>query len=1070
MLVNSQKLPVKNYTVNDGLTSNRVRSILKDSKDRLWIGTASGLMLYDGQKFTTVTDLGSGAKNYNLSRIVDNSQLPNNIAFNLQKGDYYPQYYEELKREIIQIRFYKSVDRGGFIGQAGITSQNIFSLTEDNEGNIWIGTFTGGIIKYDGTNFTSYTTKDGLIGNDVRTVWFSKKFNLLFIGTTVGCSVFDGKKFLSLYLYHHRQISHPVMAFSDGPDYVSIFPFTNLLFKYDPVKEIFITVPHRFNRPSSTNPVILPNNDTIIGWYRAGFHVINKYKWEIHRKIGQIFDLERDNQGNIWIAAWIDIPKEDEPGGLYKFDYKNKKVIRYNEKTGIDDFEVWSLYFDEKQNILWVGTLNKGLFRIELSGIEWFDEMPVFSLANLNDTTIIVGSKNKLYAVDNHDNIQVLYNTSDVIVDDKTFRKKINEFLSVQVDNKENIYACGYQTEVVKLQKKDNYHNAVIGKSTFEYSSYSALTQDSVYSGDSWLSIVKSTSQDNLLSIKPYFFWDYNTGSEIRNAIYKNDTIWYYSLTKGLYRSFHGNLIDLNKQNSKLPLAITTMCFDQVNNLIIGANDGMVYIAHRNADLLTIQYKLVPNIDFIGNTIITLVTDKQNNLYIITNQGLNIVPLTDILQKRKHAFYFLNNNETGMYDVNATTSLCDNMGNVWIGTKSRLYKINTNRLLSFVKSRFAVNISNVIIDYERTVNLSGVKNLRLNHRDDNLLFTFGNNNLYNPSDNLFRYKLNGLMDEWSPYTNSNSAVFNSLAPGKYRLQIQSYNRMNSAGVNSVSLNVEILHPWFKHPLFIIFLIILFFAGVAFAFTSRINYIRKQELKRSEINKRLATIEMRALQSQMNPHFVFNCINSIQGLILNNRIDEALAYLLDFSRILRKTLDNASRETISLSEEIQYIRYYLNLEMMRFDMKLDFEMETHPEIDSMSVKIPPMILQPHIENALNHGLRRLTNRKATLRIKILPKENKYLIAIEDNGVGRMEAQKLQSNYSGSKHKSRGTQITLERFDLLNKANNTNDFGIEIIDLYDSEGVPCGTRIEITIPKQEENNLSVKSSSTSIVNTL
>jgi len=225
-------------------------------------------------------------------------------------------------------------------------------------------------------------------------------------------------------------------------------------------------------------------------------------------------------------------------------------------------------------------------------------------------------------------------------------------------------------------------------------------------------------------------------------------------------------------------------------------------------------------------------------------------------------------------------------------------------------------------------------------------------------------------------------------------------------------------------------------------------IRQDEKRQTGFARQLATLEIRALQSQMNPHFIFNSINSIQGFILKNKVDEALGYLMDFSKILRQTLDNASREFISLEEELQYTRYYLSLEMMRFDQKFKVEFNLPEDINPQAVQIPPMILQPYVENSIRHGLLHKQDEQGHLHINFLIEADIFKCTIEDNGVGRQKAREIES-WKQPEHKPQSTRITQDRIDLMNQSLESDKCQIITTDLTDKKGNATGTRVEIIL---------------------
>jgi LytS/YehU family sensor histidine kinase len=200
---------------------------------------------------------------------------------------------------------------------------------------------------------------------------------------------------------------------------------------------------------------------------------------------------------------------------------------------------------------------------------------------------------------------------------------------------------------------------------------------------------------------------------------------------------------------------------------------------------------------------------------------------------------------------------------------------------------------------------------------------------------------------------------------------------------------------------------------------------------------------------MNPHFIFNAINSIQNYMLDNDIDAALGYLSDFAKLIRITLDNVGKKKITLEEELNYLKFYLKLEKMRFDRHFDIEIILPNEFEQRKIEIPPMVIQPFVENAIKHGfIYKKEDAKLKLEFKIM---NDYILhcIIEDNGIVRQKSKELNRKNNKS-HQSKGSFITYERLKLLNKSQPHKGYHINTTDLYDDYNLPCGTRVEITIP--------------------
>ena len=223
------------------------------------------------------------------------------------------------------------------------------------------------------------------------------------------------------------------------------------------------------------------------------------------------------------------------------------------------------------------------------------------------------------------------------------------------------------------------------------------------------------------------------------------------------------------------------------------------------------------------------------------------------------------------------------------------------------------------------------------------------------------------------------------------------------------------------------------------------HIRQLE---TEFEHKLADTEMTALRAQMNPHFIFNCLNSIKLYTLDNDADKASDYLTKFSRLIRLVLENSRSELVPLQNELEALQLYIELEAMRFKHKVQFCINVSPEIDQRYLRIPPLLLQPYVENAIWHGLMHKAG-GGTVTVEVSqPEENLLHIEITDDGVGRERALALKSKSAG-RHKSFGMQVTADRIRMINQLYNTHTQA-RIVDLVDSFGEACGTKVILDIP--------------------
>jgi PAS domain S-box-containing protein len=222
-------------------------------------------------------------------------------------------------------------------------------------------------------------------------------------------------------------------------------------------------------------------------------------------------------------------------------------------------------------------------------------------------------------------------------------------------------------------------------------------------------------------------------------------------------------------------------------------------------------------------------------------------------------------------------------------------------------------------------------------------------------------------------------------------------------------------------------------------------LRFQTEELIESNMKTSEYKLMALRSVMNPHFLFNSLNSIQYFIIKNDREQALNYLSTFSKLIRSILNSSIENSYTLSEEIDLLKLYISLETLRFDQKFKTVFKVDKNLELENIEIPTLILQPYVENAILHGLyNKLGDTEGKLMIEFKKKGDSLVCIVEDNGVGREEAKKIRE--ASRLHKSVGMMVTQERLDLINKNNNLS---VKITDLVDKEGAPCGTRVEITV---------------------
>lgn len=296
----------------------------------------------------------------------------------------------------------------------------------------------------------------------------------------------------------------------------------------------------------------------------------------------------------------------------------------------------------------------------------------------------------------------------------------------------------------------------------------------------------------------------------------------------------------------------------------------------------------------------------------------------------------------------------------------------------------------------------------------------------------------------------NELTLNNLKPGIYKLKAYAVNNNKLLSGQPAVLNFEVNKPFWQTVIFIFLCNLTVCLVIVFIARFIINRIRRKETEKTRINKLIAEYQLSALRAQMNPHFIFNCINSIQRYILTNKPEEAYNYLSKFSKLIRLVLDYAEENLITLAQELEIVTLYLELEQQRFEHKFSYNISVHESIDVNDTKVPAMMLQPYVENAIWHGLMNVNDgRERYVSLQFNRKDGILEIIIEDNGVGRERAAALSSK----KYRPKANGINNKRTEMLNILI-ANKGSIRIEDIK-YNAIISGTRVIIHIPQRTDD---------------
>ena len=492
---------------------------------------------------------------------------------------------------------------------------------------------------------------------------------------------------------------------------------------------------------------------------------------------------------------------------------------------------------------------------------------------------------------------------------------------------------------------------------------------------------------------------------------------------------------------------INGIAFDQSGKGYIATGAGVGVIEGN-----TIRFFLQQH-DLSSDRVFAIAFDSEGHLWAATDRGLDRI--SSLTASSPDVTHFGNDEGYSGGEVYRSAVTMDNRGDLWFGTMNGLVKYR--KLNSEARSPLVHIIGlKLFFDDVATTEFADTLgswfklplSLELPYDQNNLTFSY--TGLYHSNQNAVEYKwrLRDFNDEWSPPMKDRQAVFSNLPPGRYTFEVMArneFNKWSSPASYEFVINPHWWQLWWVRSVAIAALLL----GIWGTFHLRIRQIRtKNRLiqERLEMEKNILELEQEAAKLQMNPHFIFNCLNSIQGLISMGKSEEARSYLAKFGKLMRLILENSREEFVPMEKELSILDNYLQLEQMTTSFGFSFNIHVDPQIDPAVYEIPPMLVQPFIENAIIHGLKHKASAgqidvEFTLRGKVMH------CIVTDNGVGRVKAAEWNKEKRAN-HKSTAISVTRQRLEQYGSTQQIST-GVEFIDLTEN-GMATGTQVIIRMP--------------------
>lgn len=847
----------KHYTIREGLPSNTIRSIYKDSRGYLWIGSDAGVSRFDGNNFVT------------------------------------------------------------FNSKNGLVGEYVWSIQEDGQGRIWFGCYNDGISIYDGRTFSNISIEDSLHNVHIRNLTFCAQPKTMLAGCQDGVVRFNMDGSFSEFNRNTENVKSPILVggiyeFDKDSAFVATMSAVTWIYIISEDKLIQAPENHKYYNQrahclmTKDDELVLCSGsvrkfgkDSIIEWYFKDFGLF-----------GPAWDIASDNHGNIWAATWGG--GSTHPfGHLIRFD-ENGVGEDYALKLGIKSEVFWSLYYDKENDLLFIGTLDQGLFVMPFSP---FEQIDVLSDYRENEVSLAFGPSNEkilvgqqdLFLLEN-DQIQTnLFDPSILQMAAFSFAKRQYELNMVSADPDGSFEKYDQLTQQKKLNIKNPYLDFLnnelpagsLYKSNVKHVAWEISKKDWI---DQWKEMVyRDLNVHSLFVIDDqtylsttyglvklvedgnHEFYNLFTGPTFVDRAERLWTFPHYShtcLIEDINKPYLQKQFDYRKMIA--PTSVSDACDGPENQVLISSvfngffvykgenkfvqyspansfftseriltvdnlKDDLYISAQGNGDLIFFEantdtlspIKIINTQNGLHGRAIFDVLFKNDNLYIWHENGVDKAPLNEILESDDINFALFDEKEG--YPI-YTGEVHDLGDEVWLVHNKGYVKINWEQFESYDRTQTTLQISNFKIDYEDVEwDESQLDNnwqfvpeqIELNYHQNNIEVYFDVINLNNYGKDEFRFLLKGLDDSWTPWRKQHRATYAGLSPGEYVFNVESRNNLNPNNIQRKSIEIIVYPPWWETTWFRLLMIAFLVSSLVMFFRLRTRKLRRRQKELEE---------------------------------------------------------------------------------------------------------------------------------------------------------------------------------------------------------------------------------------------
>lgn len=943
-----------------------------------------------------------------------------------------------------------------FTYKDGLPSSETYSVIQDSKGFIWVSTDRG-IVKFDGIQFTTFTTKEGLPDNSVFEIFEDKK-ERIWLNTYSSRTGYLRND--TAHTYPYNSVIKSVLPYQllNG---LFLEENDNLWFSKNDATGLFML--SRIDTDGKLHPVN-PEKANRIYITRKGKCLLSGSEnpgpreiilLETGEKIGSVtfdnlvkidvFASHVDSSGTFFLfaqgKAWRISEKKSTlaftfSGSLLSvyvdkqenimLGFRNLGLRMYTRNTGYMESR-WlmtnvspSSVFKDREGGLWMTTLERGLFYFFPFLPVWYTEQDGLTTSKINGIEV----------VGDYRFLQLASGKVMVLKGSESYSLEKYELIDSVLDLSYNATYGLFSTGVGRIKKIPRLRQTTLGFGKKISVGRSAVWVIAL--GDLFKYDPHGVRTDTFSFVKlsrPTCAFELSGNRVLVGTL------------DGLYICDNNGIRFLGAGNPLLGQRISSI--DRIDNqylILTTIGSGVIILQENNSEVV---HHYTTDHGLPSMMCNSAYAEEDGVIWVATNRG--ICRIKRILDPASVSFKTLDLDD-GLIS-NEVNEILITKDEIWLATLHGLSilpkQIADNQEMNIPLYITAVSVNDRQIDPGSAGNLSPEQNT--------IRISFTGLHFWHPEKLIYYYRLKGADTNW--YKGKDHFVmYNSLPHGEYVFEVGVLKPDGSLSPGFATYSFRI-RPEFYQTTWFYLLIAFFFMGMVWiALQLRVQFVRKQEQMKNELGQ----FRDRALRNQMNPHFVYNALNSIQNYILKKDTLLSASLLAKFSRLMRLTFNNTSQERISLADDLSALELYVELEKIRFENLFRFSIMTDPELNPQKVFIPPLLIQPFVENSIVHGISARNTGEIIVRIERA--QNRLHIQVIDNGVGRIESGRIgekKKKYSSTvwlpdnPRSSSGVKTTETRINQL-WPGHSRFSGFRIIDLYNEENKPTGTHIEFYIP--------------------